>query len=277
MKRSVQLVVVVLSLALTVAGCKKKEEKAQAPAGPGFAEGKAPAAPAGQALEPGQVGGLVVETMDGGGYTYVRVETEAGEIWAAGPQTAVAIGDRVVMPAGMEMTDFNSTALNRTFPKILFVQSISVAGRVTPAGTPAAPAGGAGQAEAPALDFTGLKPAEGGLTVAGVFDGGADLVGKQVTVRGIVAKMNRQIMDRNWLHLQDGTGEAPNNDLTVTTQDDAGVGDTVLVSGTVARNSATFHGGPDKVILEGAKVTVEKAAEPADKAAVPAEKAAAAQ
>lgn len=270
MKALKQMALALTVISLAALGCGKKDgdmapegkapkfsDKAEAPA----AEGTAPAAAAAQG-QPGQIVGVVVETMNSGGYTYVRVESNIGELWAAAPQTELSVGDRVVMPEGMAMNDFTSDSLGRTFESILFVQSIQVAGGVRAKGENTEGAGASAMSDkTPKLSFEGIDKADGGLTVEEVLVGGGDLVGKQVTVRGKVAKINRQIMERNWIHLQDGTGTEPNNDLTVTTQDEANAGDTVLVVGTVARNSATFHGGDEKVVLEGAKLTIEAKAE----------------
>lgn len=271
------LILTVVSLAALGCGKKEGEEASTGPA-PKFSEkGEKPAAEGAvpgavqAAATPGQIVGVVVETMAGGGYTYVRVETSDGELWAAGPKVEIEVGDRVVMPDGMAMKNFTSDTLGRTFESILFVQSLQVAGGLRPK-DPMDPA--ARQADlreaASKISFDGIEKADGGLTVAEVLAGGGDLVGKQITLRGKVVKVNRQIMERNWLHVQDGTGTETENDLTVTTQDDANAGDTILLVGTVARNSATFHGGPDKVVIEGAKVTIEAKAEKKEKADVPA-------
>ena len=40
---------------------------------------------------------------------------------------------------------------------------------------------------------------------------------QEVTVRAKVVKYNGGVMGKNWLHIRDGSGEAGNNDLTVTT------------------------------------------------------------
>ncbi len=269
MKALTHVVVVMTVVSLALLGCGKKEEgMSQGAPTPTFSEkGETPEAPPGAAeavAGPGQIVGVVVETMVGGGYTYVRVETDKGELWAAGPKADVAVGDKVSMPAGMTMKNFTSHTLGKTFEAILFVDSIQIAGQIQPKaghGGGDKTMGGMREKAAVKLSFEGIEKADGGLTVADVIAAGGDLVGKQVTVRGKVVRVNRQIMERNWIHLQDGTGEEPNNDLTVTTQDDANAGDTILVVGTVARNSATFHGGPDKVVLESAKVTIEAKAE----------------
>ncbi len=68
-------------------------------------------------------------------------------------------------------------------------------------------------------------------------------------------------MDRNWLHIRDGSGETGTNDLTVTTTDAVpSIGDTVLVSGTLGLNRDFGMGYMYPVIVEDAKVTVEASA-----------------
>ena len=42
------------------------------------------------------------------------------------------------------------------------------------------------------------------------------------------------VMDKNWLHIRDGSGTDGTNDLTVTTSAEVKVGDTVTISGTLA-------------------------------------------
>lgn len=66
--------------------------------------------------------GTVLETMDASTYTYVRVKTAQGEIWAASNKFAVKVGDRVAVPTDGPMENFRSPSLNRTFP-ILFMTS----------------------------------------------------------------------------------------------------------------------------------------------------------
>ena len=110
------------------------------------------------------------------------------------------------------------------------------------------------------MDFTGLKPAKGGKTVAEIYPSSAKLAGKAVTVRGKVVKYNGDIMGKNWLHIQDGTGGVVDNDLLVTTSSVAALGDTVLVEGKVAINQDFGSGYKYDVLIEEAKVTVESSA-----------------
>ena len=102
----------------------------------------APAGPASPAAAPAMPGmdmpapaagptatGTVVETMDASTYTYVRVKTAQGDIWAAATQFKVAKGDQVVVPLNMPMQNFESKTLHRTFPVIYFAARIENQGK----------------------------------------------------------------------------------------------------------------------------------------------------
>lgn len=112
------------------------------------------------------------------------------------------------------------------------------------------------------VDLTGIAKVEGGKTVAEVFAEKDALAGQAVTVRGKVVKVNANIMNTNWLHVRDGSGAEGTNDLTVNTSGSVpSVGDTVVVTGTVALNKDFGMGYSYDVIVEDAEVMVEAAAE----------------
>lgn len=124
-----------------------------------------------------------------------------------------------------------------------------------PEGHPAAQPGAA-------VDLAGIAQAEGGKTVAEVFADKDALAGQSVTVRGKVVKVNAGILGTNWVHVRDGSGSEGTNDLTVTTAETVpNVGDTVLVTGTVALNKDFGMGYTYDVMVENADVTVEAAAD----------------
>ena len=75
---------------------------------------------------------MVVETMDASSYTYVRVKTSSGEIWAAAGTFKVAVGDKVIVPLDMPMANFQSGTLKRTFPVIYFASHIAHQGESAP-------------------------------------------------------------------------------------------------------------------------------------------------
>ena len=247
--KKVQLIVA-FALALSlVAGCKNNVKKA---------EKTEPAAPAAAQADTSAINGKVAETMDASGYTYVLVDTGKEKIWVAGPQTALKVGDEVYIPSGSPMPNFESKTLKRTFDKIIFAPSIMVGG--ADQAMPTAQASNAPKPQAaPAaeVDLSGITKPEGGKTVAEIFAGRKDLNGKTVLLRGKVVKFMSGIMGKNWLHVKDGTGTPGNDDLVVTTQAVAKIGDTVLVKGTVAADKDFGSGYRYDVIVEDADVTIE--------------------
>lgn len=118
-------------LVVVLAGCDGKEA-------PGSGSTGSPAAH----TRAGMVGGKVLQVLDAGRYTYVEMETPAGNRWVAAPSVPVKPGDHVTTEPGMLMQNFKSTQLGRTFAEVYFVGGISGPGT----GHPACPlTAGAGQ------------------------------------------------------------------------------------------------------------------------------------
>jgi len=84
----------------------------------------------------GGVRGVAQQVINSGGYTYVVVKSDKGEVWVALPPVLVVKGDRVEVAPGdaMVMRDFKSRSLNRTFKEILFASRAKVNGKMEPSG-----------------------------------------------------------------------------------------------------------------------------------------------
>jgi hypothetical protein len=206
--------------------------------------------------------GKIKETMNSGGYTYLLVQTAKGEVWAAAPETTVKVGDKASFPGGMAMDNFHSATLKRTFPVIYFVSSLEINGSVVGAtgankATPAPPAPAAPATASLQVEIKGIEKAKDGKTIGELFASKAEMSGKPVSVRGVVVKYNSGIMGSNWIHIKDGSGSAGTDDLTLTTQDTAKIGDKVLIQGVVALDKNFGGGYKYNLIVENAKVTVE--------------------
>jgi len=212
--------------------------------------------------DPSMATGTVLETMDAGNYTYVLVDSDNGEIWAAATRFEVEVGDTVVVPLVMPMQDFYSDSLDRTFPVVYFTSQILHAGDdgspAMPAGHP--PVGGAmASSHETAAVVAAVEPAEGGVTVSQIWTETDDLAGSPVTVRGQVVKFNGGILGTNWIHVQDGTGSAEEgtNHLTVTDLGTAAVGDVVTVTGTLVTDQDFGAGYTYKVLVKDAELVAD--------------------
>jgi hypothetical protein len=217
------------------------------------------------------VTGQVLAPAQAGGYTYLRLKTASGEVWAAVSAAEVAKGSQVTIVNPMTMENFESKSLKKTFDRIVFGQlsdpkaksaapsgGLPAMAMATPGAGAAPPQGSPHGATAPATAKPVAKVAKAdgpeGRTVAEVITGKAKLKDKTVAVRGQVVKVSAGIMGKNWVHLQDGSGSASDgsNDLLVTTQDKPAVGDVVQARGTVRTDVNLGAGYNYAVLVEGA-------------------------
>jgi hypothetical protein len=274
----------ILALSAALVACAKNEPKAaEAPKAAPAGASSAPAEGAAKAPGAPELSGTILETMDAGGYTYLKLKTASGEAWAAVNQAKVKVGDPATVLGGMPMDNFESPTLKRKFDRIYFGVLAGAAPPAGAAGAPAAPAGvmpeaahataadakpgtpmmppGHADVKKAPVDETPIKveKASGaeGKTVAELFSQKASLKGKPVAVRGKVVKFLPDIMGKNWVHVRDGSGSAKdkNNDLTVTTKEKVAVGDVVVVRGTLLTDKDLGAGYEFPVIVEDAKFT----------------------
>lgn len=70
--------------------------------------------------------GTVLSHIDANEYTYVEVSENGNKLWLAAPRAVLKDGDAVRFPDGVTMRDFYSKLLKRTFPAVIFVDSVEV-------------------------------------------------------------------------------------------------------------------------------------------------------
>lgn len=198
--------------------------------------------------------GKVVEAMDSGGYTYVNIEKAGKKTWVAVPQTKVTAGQDISFKPGMVMNNFLSKTLNRTFETIVFSGGVS--------GSRGTESVSASSDHTPPKVSTGkavkVEKASGpdAHTVAELYEKSAALDKKIVLIKGQVVKFSPDIMGKNWIHIQDGSGDPSKgtNDILVTTQDTAKPGDIVTVKGTLSKDRDFGSGYKYAVIVEDASI-----------------------
>ena len=198
--------------------------------------------------------GKVVEAMNSGGYTYVRLEKSDKKIWVAIPEMKVAVGQEISFQPGITMNNFTSKTLNRTFETIVF--SSGAIGRQGAGANNKSE--GHKQMEVSASKAVKVQKASGpnGYTVAELYEKRIDLDKKGVVVRGRVVKVLAGIMGKNWIHLQDGSGDPSKgtDDIVVTSRDLPSAGDTVTAKGTLFKDKDFGQGYSYPVIVEQASV-----------------------
>jgi hypothetical protein len=263
---------------------------AEAPA----AEASAAEAPA---AEDGAITGEVLETVPVSKYTYLRLRSSDGEIWAAVPSASVAIGSRVTISNATRMDDFKSATLGRTFKLIYFgtlgAPAVAATGdalapkfpigdeqdvdpdQKLPPGHPdiganAAPTALAdgnasphgGMSDSPgeaALPLPKIARAAGsnGHLIAELAAERQKLAGQRVRVRGQVTKVTPDVQGRAFFHLRDSDVSGKGLDLVVTSVSAPTRGQVATFEGTLRADDDIGIGYKYPVLLEDATIIAE--------------------
>ena len=193
-----------------------------------------------------------VEVIQAGGYTYVRVVEDKKDYWIAINSMEVKEGTTYFWLKGMEMTNFTSKELKRTFPSVFFVEDFTDKPILNKPQVPLTSM--AGKQKPPLNPDVNVTKAEGGITIAELYSKRTSFQGKTVKIKGEVVKFATQIMNKNWVHLQDGTKDGDNYDLAITTQDAVKTGEVVTFEGVISLSKDFGYGYVYDVIMEDAKL-----------------------
>lgn len=206
------------------------------------------------------VKGEVLEVLNVENFTYLRLNTHAGEIWTAVINTPVQKGNVVTIKDAIVMNNFESKILKRTFKTILFGTLVSPNGSVKPSGSAGVPLvmGTSYLALAQKWNTGNIhvtKPNDANArTIVEIVTKADELKEKSVVLRGKVVKYNPDIMGKNWIHLRDGSGSAANNtdDILVTSINPVKLGDVVTFKGVVRVDKDFGAGYAYKVLVDEA-------------------------
>jgi len=200
---------------------------------------------------------VVGDVLQASSYTYLLVNEKSQQYWMAVTSADIEKGKTYFFTESMEMRDFHSKELDRTFDLILFVGNLS---------NKPIPAQGASMQPSKAMPHTNtkttptkqdinIKPADGSVALVEIFNTPDAYAGKTVKVTGQVTKYNSGIMGKNWVHIQDGSANEDFFDLTITTKDEVAVGDVVIFEGVITLNKDLGSGYFFKILMEDAKAS----------------------
>ncbi len=232
MKMKLNLLILLAGIIVFAASCKQKST-------------------ADENLAPNVRKAKVEEVIQTSNYTYIRISEDGNESWIAVTKQDVKEGNSYYYEPGIEMNNFVSKELKRTFPSIVFVDKFSdqpIVAKITMADSLKGK-----QIASPKADIK-VEKAEGGITIAELYASRDSYAGKTVKIRGEVVKFSPDIMKTNWVHIQDGTNSEGSFDLTITTNEVTKIGDVVIFEGVVAVKKDFGAGYFYEVIVENAKM-----------------------
>ena len=190
---------------------------------------------------------VVKEMIDGGGYVYLNVDEDGNNYWMAIATMPIEVGNTYYYNGGMVMKDFVSKHLNKTFEFITFAEGV----RATEEKQVVADTHMHGNQMVEQVAITAkIEKAKGGISLEELFKGKSSFDKKTIIVKGKVVKVNNGIMDKNWVHIEDGTQFNKERDLTITTTEEVKEGDIVTFKGAIVLNKDFGAGYVYDIVLE---------------------------
>jgi len=196
---------------------------------------------------------IVKEILQVSSYTYLFVDEGTENKWLAVPYFDAKVGGVYYYKGGMEMVNFKSKELNKTFESVYFISAIYdnpfEEEKTSYKHASDADVKKEGKQINGRLNLK-LEPFEGSISIAELFENKNKYAGKKVKIKGQVTKYSAQVMSKNWIHLQDGTDYDSNFDLTFTSNVEVNVGDIVTLEGIVSIDKDFGYGYFYSLIIE---------------------------
>jgi hypothetical protein len=198
---------------------------------------------------------IVQEVIQTTNYTYLHGKENDSLKWLAVPKMEAKAGETYYYAEGLPMAQFESKELHRTFDMVMFLGGVST----EPIGSaPKQHQLSAGSepykrkaAQEVKKDLKIVTPADC-ITIRDLFAKKEAYAGKTVRIKGQVTKFSPEIMDKNWIHLQDGTENNGKFDLVITSKGTVKVGDIVTLEGKIALNKDFGYGYVFDAMMEEA-------------------------
>lgn len=201
---------------------------------------------------------VVKEIVQTSSYTYLKFDEEGDEYWGAIPRREdIVKGNTYYFDGFMEMKNFPSKELNKTFESVYFIEAISdqpIAKTQAEVKTQIQPQGKKGSPKTANMEIEEIEAAEGGITISELYANREKYAGKKVILRGVVVKFMAGVMEKNWVHIQDGTVHGANFDVTITTNDVVDLNDVATFEGIVFLDKDFGYGYKYEILIEDAKL-----------------------
>ncbi len=235
---------------------------------------------------PADVHRIIVDNiLQASKYTYLHGRDTGADLWVAVPAMMAKMGATYYYKGGLQMTKFESKELNKVFESVTLLEGVSTDPNTAGAPPPAPATGTTAYADAPATTGTTamdappaghddagqykrtsappekkevkVDAAKGGITIAALYANKDSYAGKTVRIKGQVTKYTPDVMNKNWVHIQDGTDNGGKFDLAITTGMEAQLGETVTIEGKVSLNKDLGYGYFFDVIVEDATIKIK--------------------
>lgn len=186
----------------------------------------------------------VIQHIRGKRYSYCEVRENNQTYWLATMGGDFEEGNNYAYNEGIEKTEYRSTELDRTFDRILLVSALYSKDK------------GQKTSAQPSETVTGpvkdIVIPETSIRIKELVQNSSKYANKVVEITGKITKVNPSIMDRNWIHIADGSMNS--YDFVCTSNEAFPVGHVVTLKGKVAVNKDFGAGYTYDLIVENAEI-----------------------
>lgn len=190
----------------------------------------------------------VSEILPAERYIYLKVSEEGRAFWIATRKGEVKKGERFFYKGGLLKTNFESKEYNRVFDTIYLVSNLVPEDHSKHAVQQATPDTKPASKEDIPTHTDKVVTHKGTITIAELVKNPKKYEGHSIQISGTCVKINPNIMDRNWIHLRDGSLDS--YDLVITSASFVPEGSNVTMKGVVGLNRDFGAGYTYEIILE---------------------------
>ena len=194
---------------------------------------------------------VVEEVMPATRYVFLKVREGSQTRWLAARKMEVTRGGTYYYRGGLLKTNFESKEFNRNFDTIYLVSNLVGANHALPGSSlpkTSLPAPQPLEQETASSSNEPATPHQGILSIADLVKDPKRYEGHTVQIHGTCVKINPNIMNRNWIHVRDGSRN--DYDLVITSDSYVPEGSEFTMSATVALNRDFGAGYAYDLILE---------------------------
>ena len=190
---------------------------------------------------------IVKEVLNTERYSYLNVAEGGEKFWIAIPRKEVEIGGTYYYKGGLLKRNFESKEYNRVFETLYLVSDVipNPINSSEPAAKKTLTDQGINK-----IESANIKLSEGSIKLSELFSDPEKYQGKLIQITGKCVKVNPMIMGRNWIHIQDGSGDGL--DLTITTTENIQLDAIVSLEGIIALDRDFGAGYRYDIIMEKA-------------------------
>ncbi len=199
---------------------------------------------------------VVKEILPTSKYVYLNVTEEGEQFWIATRKQDITPGGTYYYRNGLLKTNYESKEYNRVFERIFLVSNLVEERHGTNTGTVntnfSEESSKAVTKEVIPTHTEKIIQHAGSIKIAEIVANPKEYEGKTVQITGKCVKINPNIMQRNWIHLQDGSRD--DYDLVVTSNTFVPEGKVVTIQALVSLNRDFGAGYRYDLILENGTV-----------------------